>query len=113
DLEAQRVRARARHADRRQGGEAGGRTAEGDFDRLGAEVAQLVKRALVDEPALTQDPHAVAERLDLAEDVRGEEYRLTAFLGFAHALAEGDLHQRIEAARGLVQDQQLRAAGKG
>ena len=57
-----------------------------------------------------KDPNPVADRLDLAEDVRGQEDRLAALLGLAHRLAERHLHQRIEAAGRLVEDQQLRAA---
>ena len=67
DLEPQRVRSGRRddHArDRRQRRRG---LAEGDLDRLRAEVAQLRQRALVDEPAGAQDADAVAQRLDLAE----------------------------------------------
>ena len=41
------------------------------------------ERPLVDQPARAQDPDAVAQRLDLAEDVRGEEHRLPALLRLA------------------------------
>ena len=80
------------------------------LDRLRAQVAQLGERALVDEPALAQDPDSVAERLDLAEDVRREEDGLAALLRLGHGLAEGHLHQRVEAARRLVEDQEVGAA---
>ena len=70
------------------------------------------QRALVDEPAGAQDPDAVAERLDLAEDVRGEEHRLPRSLASSTRLAEGDLHQRVQAAGGLVEEQQVGAASR-
>ena len=86
DLEAQRVRPgrarRARRAGRRARAPA---PVEGDLDRLGAEVAQLRQRSLVDQPALAEDPDPVAQGLDLAQDVRGEEDRLPALLGLADA----------------------------
>jgi hypothetical protein len=68
--------------------------------------------SLVDEPALPEDADAVAQRLHLAEDVRGQEHRLPAVLGFLDALAKSDLHQRIQAAGGLVQQQQIGAGGQ-
>ncbi len=71
------------------------------------------ERSLVDEPALAQDPHAVAQRLDLAEDVRGEEHGLPALLGLPHALAEDHLHQRVQAAGRLIEQQQIGAGGEG
>ena len=71
------------------------------------QVPELVERALVDEPALAEDPDAVAQRLDLAQDVRREEHRLPACLRLVHRLAERDLHQRVEAARGLVEHEQI------
>ena len=71
------------------------------------EVAKLGQRSLVDEAALAEDADAVAERLDLAEDVRGEEHRLPALLRLLHRLPEGHLHQRVEPARRLVEDQQV------
>src|SRR6516165_3515185 len=59
---------------------------ERDLHRLRAQVAQLRQGALVDQPAFPEDADPVAERLDLAEDVRGEEDRLPTFPGLAYAL---------------------------
>jgi hypothetical protein len=70
-------------------------------------VAQFLQGALLDQAALAQDPDAVAQSLDLAEDVRGEEDGLAALGGLLHRLAERDLHQRVEAAGGLVENQQI------
>src|SRR5690348_15884401 len=64
---------------------------ERDLYGLRAQVAQFRERALIDQPAFPEDADPVAERLDLAEDVRGEEYRLPAFLGLAYALPERHL----------------------
>src|ERR1039458_297839 len=85
---------------------------ERDLDRLRAEVAQLLQGPLVNQPPLSEDPDAVAERLHLAEDVRGEEHRLPALLGLLDTVAERHLHQRVQSARGLVEQQQLRARGE-
>jgi hypothetical protein len=70
-------------------------------------VAHLRERPHLDQVALAQDRDPVAERLDLAEDVRGQEHRLTTLASIGHALAEGALHQRVQAARRLVQQQQI------
>ena len=67
------VRLHARQLGQRRGG-----PVEGDLDRLRAEVAQLGQRPLLDEAAVAQDADAIAERLDLAEDVRGQEDGLAA-----------------------------------
>src|SRR5512132_2921977 len=50
--------------------EVGRRPVEADLNDLRPEVAQVVERALVDEAALAQDAHAVANGFDLGEDVR-------------------------------------------
>ena len=96
---AARWRPRSRPATPGSAGSSGTPAVERDLDRLRAQVAQLGQRALVDEPAGAQDPDPVADRLDLAQDVRGEEDRLPALLRLAHRLAERHLHQRVEAAR--------------
>ena len=85
---------------------------ERDLDGLRAKVTQLGQRPLVDELAVSENPDSVAHRLHLAEDVRGEEDGLPALLGLLHAVPEGDLHQRVQAARRLVEQQQLRAGGE-
>ena len=85
DLEPQRVGPAGAPCTPGSGGSSGAVAVERDLDGLGAQVAQLGERALVDEPPASQDPDAVAERLDLAQDVRGQEHGLAAFLGLADA----------------------------
>jgi hypothetical protein len=69
---------------------------ERDFHGPRAQVPQVGERALVDEPSVTQDPDAVADRLDLAEDVRREEDRLPPVPRLSHGRAERHLHQRVQ-----------------
>jgi hypothetical protein len=75
-------------------------------------MAELGERPLLDQPALAQDPHPVAQRLDLAQDVRREEDRLAALARLADGVAEGDLHERVEAARRLVEHQEVGAGAE-
>src|SRR6266545_22496 len=98
-LEAQRVGTRLGDLDAGERRELGHRAVEADLDRLHAQVAQVGERSLVDEPPLAQDPDAVADRLDLAEDVRREEDRLAPISRLSDGLAKRHLHQRVEAAR--------------
>jgi hypothetical protein len=111
-LGAERVPAGAEDMDAGQVGQLRRGPGERDLDGLGAEVAQLAQAALLDHTAVAQDADPIAHRLDLAEDVRGEEDRLAALLGLAHRLAERDLHQRIQSAGRLVEDQQIGTAGE-
>src|SRR5215216_2564967 len=112
-LEPQRVRARLGHLDAGQTRQGRHVAVEGDLDRLGAQVAKVGEFALVDELPLAQDADPVADRLDLAQDVRGKKHGLTALLRLAHRFSEGHLHQRVEAARRLVENEQVGTAGKG
>ena len=82
-----RPRSSRLHARQRRAA-AGAGPVEGDVDGLRAEVAQLGQRPLLDEPPAAQDADAVAERLDLAEDVRGEEDGLPA-LAWPRARSRG------------------------
>src|SRR6266545_5633386 len=84
DLATQRAGAGGSHVHAGELGQLRRRPFEGDLDRLRAEVAQLGERALLDQAALPQDADAIAQRLDLAEDVRGEEDGLAALLGLVH-----------------------------
>ena len=77
--------------------------------RTALEVPHVGQRARLDQLPFPQDTHAVAERLDLAHDVGREEHGLTPVTGLSDAGAKGLLHQRIEAARGLVEDEQVGA----
>ena len=70
-------------------------------------MAQIGQSADVDEPARSQDPDPVTQCLDLAEDVRGQEDRLVAFLRLMDAMAEGLLHQWVEPAGRFVEQQQV------
>ena len=87
-------------------------TDERDLDRLHGEMTQLLQRSLVDELSLPENPDPITQRLHLAEDVRGEKDRLPALLGLLDAVAKGNLHQGVESARRLVEQQQIRACGE-
>ena len=65
------------------------------------------------EPPRADDPHLVADVLDLGEDVRREEYRGAAVALFAQQAVELLLVQRVEPARGLVEDEQVRRVHEG
>jgi hypothetical protein len=109
-LQSEGIGAGARDVDAGERRQLGRSAVEGDLEGLGAQVAQLGERSLLDQAARTKDADAIAQRLHLAQDVRAEKDRLTALLGLANGLAEGDLHQRVEPARRLVEDQQVGAA---
>ena len=76
-------------------------------------MPHLGQRAHLHELARPQDAHPVAERLDLAQDVRGEEHGLAAVAGLADAVPERLLHQRVEPAGRLVEDEQVGAGHQG
>src|SRR5262249_7906941 len=71
-LEPEGVGAGARDVDAGERGELRRRPGKGGLDRLGAEMTQLGERSFLDESALAQDPDAIAECLDLTQDVRRE-----------------------------------------
>jgi hypothetical protein len=75
-------------------------------------MSQLVEGAVLDDPSLPDDADAVAERLELGQDVAGQEDRSAALPELADVLFEAGLHQRIEPRRGLVQQIQLHVAGE-
>ena len=56
---------------------------------------------------VAQDAHPVAERLHLAHDVRGQKDRLAPVARLADAVAKRLLHQRVEPAGRLVEDEQV------
>src|SRR3954453_8283816 len=72
------------------------------LDRRARQVAQLLQRAGFDGLAVADDAHAVAQRLDLGEDVAGEQDGAALLALVLHAPAEDLLHQRVEAGRRLV-----------
>ena len=88
------------------------RAVEGDLDGLAAQMPQLGQGALVDEPSVPQDAHPIAERFDFAQDVRREQDRLATGLGLLGAVTEFHLHQWVEAAGRLVEDQQIGPGGQ-
>ena len=96
------VAAEQRRDDRARPGLVGGQ----QLDRrvLGA---QLAHRPLDDDPALVDDRRAVADLLDLVQQVRGEEDRGAAGAELAHQLAHVLHALRVEAAGGLVEDHEL------
>ena len=81
--------------------------------RGAGQVPQLGQRPGLDPAPGPDDAHPVAQPLDLGEDVAGEQHRAPAVAEVVDALLEDRLHQRVEAARGLVEDQQLDVAGQG
>ena len=73
---------------------------------------RVMRRSSSSVPALlgrpgTDDAHPVAQRLDLGEDVARQQHRAPFGLDLADAVLEHRLHQRVEARRRLVEDQQL------
>ena len=82
-------------------------------DRGPGQVPHLGQRAGLGGPAVADDRHPVGERLRLGQDVAGQQHGAAALALVVDALAEDRLHQRVEAGRRLVQDQQLGVAGQG
>jgi len=76
-----------------------------------AQVDKMV--AAYSKRRIAQNADTVAQRFDLLEDVRGQKNGLTGGLGFQNRVAEGLLHNRIEAGGRLVHHQQIRARHKG
>ena len=67
----------------------------------------------LDERPAAQDADPVAQRLHLAQDVRGQEDRLAPLARLLRTLAEDLLHERVQAARGLVQHEQVSPGHEG
>ena len=76
-------------------------------------MPHLGQRAHLHQLPLPEDGHPVAQRLHLAQDVRREEHRLAAIARLVDAEPECLLHQRIEPAGRLVEDQQLGPGSSG
>jgi hypothetical protein len=83
------------------------RSVEGGVDREGREVPHLCEGADLDEFAVAEDRDTIRERLDFAQDVRRKEHRLPASPRLADAFAERFLPERVQAARRLVEDEQI------
>jgi hypothetical protein len=75
-------------------------------------VAQVGERSALDGPARPDDRHPVTERLDLAEDVAGQQHGGAVMSQVLDRLPEGGLHQRVQARRRLIQDEQFRSGRK-
>ncbi len=82
-------------------------------DRGPGQVAQLGQGPALHRPPGPDDRHPVAQRLDLGQDVAGQQDRPAAPPLVPHAVPERRLHQRVQPGRGLVQDQQLAVRGQG
>ena len=78
-------------------------------DRGARHAPQLLQRAALLRPAGADDAHPVAERFDLGEDVARQQHGPSLGLDLADAVLEDRLHQRVEARRRLVEDEQLGA----
>ena len=85
----------------------------GDGVDLGPGVpAQLGQGPGGDGPALADDADPVGERLDLGEDVAGEQHGDALGSALADDLLEGLLHQRVQPGGRLVEHQQLDLGGE-
>jgi hypothetical protein len=80
-----------------------------DLDRGAREMAQFGEGPRLDRSAGTDDAHAIAERLDLGEYVAREQHGDALVGELANALLEDRLHQRVQATRRLIEDEQLGA----
>ena len=69
---------------------------------------EVAQRARDDDLALAQDADAVAEHLDVAQDVAREEHRPPALLLLDDEVAHLLAPHRVEPAHRLVEDEQLR-----
>ena len=73
-------------------------------------AGELLERPGRDEPALREEPDPVAQGLDLAEDVRGQQDREVALLDQAPEQREQLLDAgRVDRDRRLVEDEDRRA----
>ena len=75
-------------------------------------MAQLAKGAGLDGATGPDDAHRVAERLDLAEDVAGEQDGAPVAADLLDALPEDPLHERVQPGRRLVEEEQLDVRGQ-
>jgi len=77
------------------------------MDDLPAPVEQVGDRLRRNQPAVAEDADAVTDPPHLAQDVRGEEYRLPGLRLVAHELVESPLHQWVEPRGRLVEDGEI------
>jgi hypothetical protein len=76
-------------------------------------VLHLRRRALTDDQAAVDDGQAVTQLVGLLEVLRGEEDRRAPCVDAAHLLPEGEPARRVQAGRGLVQEEDLRLVDEG
>ncbi len=79
------------------------------LDAVHSDIVQLLEARDLDQPPGADDADPVADVLHLGEDVRGEKDGRPFRTRFADHGVELLLVERIEAAGGLVENQQLRA----
>ena len=92
---------------RRRRDRSGASPSKVDLHGDGGQVAHLGQRAHLDEPPSRRTADPVAQGLDLAEQVGGEEDRLAPRPGLADAAAELVGHEGVETGGRLVEDQQV------
>src|SRR6266540_4312720 len=98
--------------DAREAVEAGGRPLQHDGDGSARQVAHLLQGSALLRAAQPNDAEAVAEGLDLGQDVAGEQHCPALGLDLPDAVLEDGLHQGVEAGRGLVEEQELGVGGE-
>jgi len=76
-------------------------------------VAHLGQGPHLDQDAVAQDADTVAQRFDLAQDVRREKDGLATLVGLVDADTEGLLHEGIEPGGRLVEDEQVGPGHEG
>ena len=85
-----------------------GRAREHDLDSVRAHAGELVKLPDGGEVPLADDADAIADVLDLRQNVRRDEDRRAPAASVTNKPIELLLMQRVEPARGLVEDEQGR-----
>ena len=83
-----------------------------DRDRGAGQVPEIGERAALDPLAGADDRDAVAQRLDLGEDVAREQHRLPLRVRLLDAGAEDRLLERVEPGGRLVEQEQLGVGGE-
>ena len=81
--------------------------------RWRARLRNSLDRSLGDDPACAEDDHTVRRPLHLAQDVGGEEHRGAGGPRLADQPDELVLHQGIQTAGGLVEDEQFHRPEEG
>ena len=79
-----------------------------DLDRVPAVGHQLVNGRGARQPSAGEDRHPITERLDVGQDVRGEQHGDAALALLYDQLADVAAAERVETAHRLVQHQEIR-----